>query len=118
MIDRGIKKSIVCSWIEVKNEVYVFFFGDIIYFMCDVIYAELERVIVLVIEVGYVFVIGIVFYDVEDDEKIYMVCSYSERLVIVFGFISIYFGIRFFIIKNIRICEDCYVFIKFVSRVI
>lgn len=117
MTDRGIKKSTACSWIEVKNEVHAFLSGDTTHPMCDAIYAELERVTVLVTEAGYVPATGTVFHDVEDDEKTHMVCSHSERLAIAFGLISTHPGTRLLITKNIRICEDCHVFIKFVSRV-
>ncbi|KNA16553.1 hypothetical protein SOVF_088100 [Spinacia oleracea] len=117
MIDRGIKKSIACSWIEVKNEVHAFLSGDTSHPMCDAIYAELERLTGLVTDAGYAPTTGTVFHDVEDDEKTGMVCSHSERLAIAFGLISSQPGTRLLITKNLRACEDCHVFIKFVSKV-
>lgn len=117
MIDRGIKKSIACSWIEFKNEVHAFLSGDTSHPMCDAIYAELERVTKLVTEAGYVPTIGTVFHDIEDDEKTSMVCSHSERLAIAFGLVSTQPGTRLLVTKNLRACEDCHVFIKFVSKV-
>ncbi|CAO2839910.1 unnamed protein product [Amaranthus hypochondriacus] len=117
MLDKGIKKSVACSWIEVKNEVHAFLSGDTAHPMCDAIYAELERVTGLVAEAGYVPTTGTVFHDVEDDEKTGMVCSHSERLAIAFGLVSTQPGSRLLITKNLRACEDCHVFIKFVSKV-
>ena len=117
MTEKGIKKSIASSWIKVKNEVHAFLSGDTSHPMCDAIYAELERVTGLVNEDGYVPATGTVFHDVEDDEKTGMVCSHSERLAIAFGLISTQPGAKLLITKNIRVCEDCHVFIKFVSTV-
>ncbi|XP_021763466.1 pentatricopeptide repeat-containing protein At3g46790, chloroplastic-like [Chenopodium quinoa] len=117
MIDKGVKKNIACSWIELKNEVHAFLSGDTTHPMCDTIYAELERVTGLVMEAGYAPTTGTVFHDVEDDEKTGMVCSHSERLAIAFGLISTQPGTRLHITKNLRACEDCHIFIKFVSKV-
>ncbi|GAB2228105.1 hypothetical protein Droror1_Dr00009935 [Drosera rotundifolia] len=117
MLDNGIKKSIACSWIEVKSKVHGFLSGDNSHPMSDAIYAELERVTALIIEAGYVPNTETVLHDVEDDEKTHMVCSHSERLAIAFGLISTPSGARLLITKNLRICEDCHVAIKFISKV-
>lgn len=36
--------------------------------------------------------------------------SYSEKLVLVYGMLSIDFDYIIRIMKNFRICEDCYIF--------
>ncbi|OIW09101.1 hypothetical protein TanjilG_16328 [Lupinus angustifolius] len=117
MIDKGIKKNIACSWIEVKNKVYAFLSGDVSHPNSDAIYAELKRLERLMLETGYVPDTGSVFHDVEEDEKTNMVCSHSERLAIAFGLISTLPGTRLLITKNLRICEDCHVAIKFISKI-
>ncbi|MED6140099.1 hypothetical protein PIB30_089928 [Stylosanthes scabra] len=117
MIDKGIKKNMACSWIEVKNKVYAFLSGDVSHPDCDAIYAELKRLERLMREAGYVPDTGSVFHDVEEDEKTNMVCSHSERLAIAFGLISTPSGTRLLITKNLRICEDCHVAIKFISKI-
>ncbi|KAL6334886.1 hypothetical protein AAG906_023691 [Vitis piasezkii] len=117
MTDRRLKKSIACSWIEVKNKVHAFLSGDTSHPLSDEIYAELERVGGLMKEAGYSPSTGSVFHDVEDDEKANMVCSHSERLAIAFGLISTPPGTRLLITKNLRICEDCHVAIKFISKI-
>ncbi|GAU10986.1 hypothetical protein TSUD_112790 [Trifolium subterraneum] len=68
-------------------------------------------------EAGYAPDTGSVFHDVEEDEKTSMVCSHSERLAIAFGLISTSPGTRLLITKNLRICEDCHVAIKFISKI-
>lgn len=117
MIDKGIKKNIACSWIEVKNKVYAFLSGDVSHPDSGAIYAELKRLEGLMHEAGYVPDTGSVFHDVEEDEKTNMVCSHSERLAIAFGLISTTPGTRLLITKNLRICEDCHVAIKFISKI-
>ncbi|KAE9585874.1 putative tetratricopeptide-like helical domain, DYW domain-containing protein [Lupinus albus] len=117
MIEKRIKKNIACSWIEVKNKVYAFLSGDVSHPNSDAIYAELKRLERLMLEAGYVPDTGSVFHDVEEDEKTNMVCSHSERLAIAFGLINTLPGTRLLITKNLRICEDCHVAIKFISRI-
>ncbi|XP_057967515.1 pentatricopeptide repeat-containing protein At4g21065-like [Malania oleifera] len=117
MTDMGLKKCIACSWIEVKNKVHAFLSGDMSHPMSDEIYAELERVGGLMAEAGYVPNTSPVFHDVEDDEKTGMVCSHSEKLAIAFGLISTPPGSRLLVTKNLRVCEDCHVAIKFISKI-
>ncbi|KAF7814255.1 pentatricopeptide repeat-containing protein [Senna tora] len=117
MIEKGIKKSTACSWIEVKNKVHSFLSGDVSHPKTDAIYAELRRLERLMRESGYVPDTGSVFHDVEEDEKSNQVCSHSERLAIAFGLISTLPGTRLLITKNLRICEDCHVAIKFISKI-
>lgn len=117
MIDKGIKKSIACSWIEVKNKIHVFLTGDTSHPNSNAIYAELKRLGGLMTEAGYVPGTGSVFHDVEEDEKANVVCSHSERLAIAFGLISTQPGTRLLITKNLRVCEDCHIAIKFISKI-
>ncbi|KAL2555952.1 Pentatricopeptide repeat-containing protein [Forsythia ovata] len=115
--ERKLKKSIACSWIEVKNKMHAFVSGDISHPMSDEIYAELEELGGLMAKAGYVPNISPVFFDVEDDEKTKMVYSHSERLAIAFGLISTPAGAKLLVTKNLRICEDCHVAVKFISKV-
>ncbi|KAK9152593.1 hypothetical protein Sjap_000073 [Stephania japonica] len=117
MKEKGLKKSIACSWIKVKNKVHGFLVGDLSHYKSEEIYAELDRLGGLMIEAGYVPDIGPVFHDVEDDEKMGMVFSHSERLAIAFGLISTPPGTKLLITKNLRVCDDCHVVIKFISKI-
>ncbi|XP_058101054.1 pentatricopeptide repeat-containing protein CRR2, chloroplastic-like [Magnolia sinica] len=118
MKERGLKKSIACSWIEVKNKVHAFLAGDVSHPQSDGIYAELERLRGLVKEAGYVPDTGPVFHDVDNDEKMNMVWSHSERLAIVFGLINTAPGTRLLVTKNLRVCDDCHTAIKFISKIV
>ncbi|KAE7997463.1 hypothetical protein FH972_002099 [Carpinus fangiana] len=86
--------------------------------MPDACVWELMRLEGRMKEAGYVPGTRSVFHDVEDDEKTNMVCSHSERLAIAFGLISTLPGTRLLITKNLRVCEDCHVTIKFISKII
>ncbi|KAL5997605.1 hypothetical protein ACLOJK_008535 [Asimina triloba] len=118
MTEKGLKKTIACSWIEVKNKVHAFLAGDVSHPQSDSIYAELERLGGLMMEAGYVPDTGPIFHDVEDDEKMNMVSSHSERLAIAFGLINTAPGTRLLITKNLRVCEDCHTAIKFISKIV
>lgn len=115
---RGLKKSIACSWVEVKNKVHGFLVGDVSHPQSDEIYAELDRLGGLMKEAGYVPNTEPVFHDVEDDEKMNMVYGHSERLAIAFGLISTAPGTRLLVTKNLRVCDDCHTAIKFISKIV
>ncbi|KAM7254618.1 hypothetical protein ACFE04_003998 [Oxalis oulophora] len=117
MTDRGLRKETACSWIEVKNRVHAFLSGDTSHPEFANIQNELKVLEGRMREAGYVPSTKSVFHDVEDDEKANMVCFHSERLAIAFGLISTPVKSRLLITKNIKICEDCHVAIKFISQV-
>ncbi|KAL4204934.1 hypothetical protein AMTRI_Chr01g112170 [Amborella trichopoda] len=117
MKEKGLKKSIACSWIEFKGKVHAFLAGDISHPKSDEIYMELETLGGLMKQLGYVVDTGSVFHDVEDDEKSSMVCSHSERLAIGFGLISTGLGSSLLVTKNLSVCNDCHTWIKFVSKI-
>ncbi|KAK4489376.1 hypothetical protein RD792_005185 [Penstemon davidsonii] len=117
MIERKIKKSIGCSWIEVKNKIHAFVCGDTSHPMSDELYEELEKMGEFMAEAGYVPNTSPVFFDVENDEKMEMVNGHSERLAIAFGLISTPPGAKLLVTKNLRVCEDCHVVIKLISKI-
>lgn len=117
MANRGLKKSIGCSWIEVKNQVHAFLVGDVSHPSSDQIYAELVRLEGLMAQAGYVPDTMTVFHDVSDDEKRNIVRTHSERLAIAFGLINTPAKTRLMVTKNLRVCEDCHTVIKFISKI-
>ncbi|KAJ4951347.1 hypothetical protein NE237_028179 [Protea cynaroides] len=117
MKERGLKKSIACSWIEVKSKVHAFLAGDTSHPQSDKIYAEVERLGGLMKAAGYVPDTAPVFHDIEDDEKTTMICRHSEKLAIAFGLLNTPPGTRLVVTKNLRVCDDCHVAIKFISGI-
>ncbi|OIT35198.1 pentatricopeptide repeat-containing protein, chloroplastic [Nicotiana attenuata] len=90
--------------------------GDTSHPMSDEIYAELDSLGARMVQAGYVPNITFVFHNVEDDEMSRMVFSHSERLAIAIGLISTPPGTKLLISKNLRVCEDCHVAIKVISK--
>lgn len=43
---------------------------------------------------------------------------HSERLAIAFSLLSTSVGMEILVIKNLRVCEDCHLFIKLVSKLV
>ncbi|CAH9098068.1 unnamed protein product [Cuscuta europaea] len=117
MTDKGLKKSTACSWIEVKSKVHAFLSGDTSHPLSNEIYEELKSLEARMVQAGYNPNTSAVFHDVDDDEKTRMLSCHSERLAIVFGIISTPPGTNLLITKNLRICEDCHVAIKFISKI-
>ncbi|KAG0499584.1 hypothetical protein HPP92_004275 [Vanilla planifolia] len=118
MTNKGLKKVIACSWIEVRNKTHAFLVGDLSHPQSKAIYMELERLEVLMQRAGYVPNTMSVFHNVGDDEKRNMVRSHSERLAISFGLISTPPETMLMVTKNIRVCEDCHIAIKFISQIV
>uniref|UniRef100_A0A0A9BIT0 DYW domain-containing protein n=1 Tax=Arundo donax TaxID=35708 RepID=A0A0A9BIT0_ARUDO len=118
MTNRGLKKTIACSWIELKGKSHAFLVGDDSHPRSSEIYEELERLEGLMSQAGYVPDTTPVFHNVEDDEKRNMVRGHSERLAIAFGLISTPPGAKLLVTKNLRVCEDCHVVIKLISQIV
>lgn len=66
---------------------------------------------------GYVSQILSVYVDVEEEEKENVFVYYSEKIVIVFMFISMLERLLICVVKNFRVCVDCYLVIKLVFKV-
>lgn len=83
-----------CSWIEVDKKVYIFFCGDVRnYFEKMLILMMLEKIEGLLREVGYSFDCSYVLYDVDEEEKMDNLRLYSERFVVVYGFLKLLEGV-------------------------
>lgn len=116
MKDRRVVKVFGCSSIEVKNVVYEFFLGDGVKFNIYIkFYRVLDEMVKELKFVGYVFDILVVVYaDMSDYEKEVMVRYYSEKFAIVFGVLNIFLGIMVRVVKNLRVCRDCYNVVKLI----
>ncbi|KAF8393417.1 hypothetical protein HHK36_021661 [Tetracentron sinense] len=118
MKSRNIRKSAAYSWIDIDNKVHKFVSDDRTHPQTDKIYEELGRLIKKLQEAGFVPRTNLVLHDVGEEEKFESICYHSEKLALAFGLINKPRGgtpIR--IMKNIRVCGDCHVFMKFVSKI-
>lgn len=118
MKDKAITKKPGQSWIEVKNKVHSFVARDKSHPETKNIYAMLEKLKMQLTEAGYVPDKSFVLHDVEEEQKEDILWHHSERLAIAFGLINIPHGLPILILKNLRMCGDCHIATKFISKIV
>lgn len=113
---RGIKKLPGCSLVEVDGVIREFFAGDNshpellnLYVMLDEIMKRLEKH-------GYERNTGEVLLDLDEEGKEFALSLHSEKLAIAYCFLRTSPGTTIGIVKNLRICSDCHVAIKIISK--
>ncbi|KAK3032378.1 hypothetical protein RJ639_037096, partial [Escallonia herrerae] len=117
MKERGVTKFPGCSWTEVGRKVYSFIVGDMSHPLMDQILAKMQSLYLEIKEIGYVPDTKFVLQDVEEAEKEFRLCGHSEKLALAFGLISTPAGTPLRIIKNLRVCGDCHLATKYISKV-
>ncbi|GAB2298854.1 hypothetical protein Dimus_032933 [Dionaea muscipula] len=122
MIKKGLKKRVGYSTIEVDQKTYLFSTGDKSHPETSEIYRYLDDLMSRISEAGYVAAQESVLHELEEEEREYALRYHSEKLAIAFGLLKgkasedeETAAIR--IMKNLRMCEDCHVAIKFISNV-
>lgn len=112
----GIKKIPGCSSIELDGTIHQFLVGDRSHPQTREIYSFLDEVAIKLKRAGYIPEIRGVLLDVDEEEKETAVTRHSERLAIAFGLVNSTPGTRIRIVKNLRICWDCHVVTKLISK--
>ncbi|XP_039134605.1 pentatricopeptide repeat-containing protein At1g11290, chloroplastic [Dioscorea cayenensis subsp. rotundata] len=115
MEKKGLQKTPGCSFIELRNEVHTFYSGSTNHPQAEKIYARLDKLFDEIKAIGYVPDTESI-HDVEDDVKVQLLNSHSEKLAIAFGLINTKAGATIQIRKNLRVCTDCHNATKFISR--
>ncbi|KAH9306155.1 hypothetical protein KI387_010559, partial [Taxus chinensis] len=118
MNERRVKKEPGCSWIEVKGRVHAFIAEDRSHPQVKEIYDTLDRLAAQMKIAGYIPNTNFVLHDVEEEQKKQVICYHSEKLAVAFGIISTPAEATIRIVKNLRICGDCHVAIKFISKIV
>eukprot|EP01018_Ginkgo_biloba_P022114 Gb_05939 [translate_table: standard] len=113
-----VKKEPGLSWIEVKDRVHSFVVGDRSHPQTEKIYAKLERLTRQMKRAGYVANTNFVLHDVEEETKEHSLAYHSEKLAIAFGLINQHPQAPIRVIKNLRMCGDCHMAIKFISKIV
>lgn len=116
--DRGLKKDRGCTWLEIQNKVFVFGTGEKFFEQYKEVYELLGTISDLMAKEGYVADLRFALHDVEEDEKLDMLCGHSERLAIAFGLLNTKPGSPLQIMKNLRVCGDCHTVTKFISKIV
>ncbi|CAN1281920.1 Pentatricopeptide repeat-containing protein At1g20230 [Linum perenne] len=115
MKSEGLKKNPGCSWIEIKNKVHMLLAGDKSHPQMPEITKKLAEVRMEMQKSGYLPHTDFVLQDVEEHDKEEMLCDHSEKLAVALGLVNTSSGFPLQVIKNLRICGDCHVVIKFIS---
>ncbi|KAL8531139.1 hypothetical protein ACS0TY_007957 [Phlomoides rotata] len=116
LVSRGLQKVSGCSWIEVKRKIYAFKCVDELNPQIELIHALLVKLSKEMMENGYVPVTKEVLYDVDIDEKQRLLLGHSEKLAVAYGLINCSKGETIRITKNLRLCEDCHSFLRYISK--
>lgn len=116
MKGRGVKKEPGQSWIEVKGSVHAFSAGDKLHPLANNIYKAVADLNAWAEELGYVEQSYGRIIDVGQGEEEPIRNVHSEKLAIAFGFLCLSEIIPIRVIKNLRVCNDCHNWIKFVSK--
>ncbi|KAK9271618.1 hypothetical protein L1049_001981 [Liquidambar formosana] len=114
----GLAKPPGFSLVEVKGKVHVFLVGDKEHPQHEKIYEYLEKLLVKLLEVGYVPNMASVLHDVGQEEKEMILRVHSEKLAIAFGIMNTVPGTTIHVIKNLRVCSDCHTAIKLIAKIV
>jgi pentatricopeptide repeat protein len=118
MKDSNVKKEPAMSWVELKDKVHTFIVSDKSHPRARDIYAKLEELGDLMSKAGYVPNADVSLHDVGRSEKELLLSHHSERLAVAFALISTPAGAPIRVKKNLRICIDCHVAFKFISKIV
>lgn len=114
---RDVKKVPGFSYTEVDGVMNKFFTGDKSHGSWREIYRKLDEIRFRIKEYGYVAGTSYVLHDLGEEEKENALCYHSEKLAVAFGLISTSEGASIQVFKNLRICGDCHVVIKLISKI-
>ncbi|PKI79501.1 hypothetical protein CRG98_000132 [Punica granatum] len=117
MINRGLKKQVGYTTVEVGQETYLFSMGDKSHPETGKIYEFLDELMSKCREKGYTPLSDSLMHELEGEERDYALRFHSEKLAIAFGLLKTQGGATIRIVKNLRMCEDCHSAFKFISIV-
>ncbi|KAK9161833.1 hypothetical protein Syun_008174 [Stephania yunnanensis] len=89
MRDRGVTKMPGCSWIQVNKKVYTFVAADKRNIQSEEIYEFLQHISEKMRHAGYSPNTDFVLQDVDQEEKVEVLCSHSEKLAVAFGILNL-----------------------------
>ncbi|KAH0453320.1 hypothetical protein IEQ34_017644 [Dendrobium chrysotoxum] len=118
MNSTNLKKRPACSWIQVKNKVSTFGVADKAHPLAKEVYSKLEWILQLVKEAGYVADTSQSLHDTDEEQKECNLWNHSEKLALAFGLMSVPAGCTITVFKNLRVCGDCHLVYKLLSKVI
>ncbi|CAI8590891.1 unnamed protein product [Vicia faba] len=117
MIEDGVWKTPGYSLVELGNRVFEFTMGDRSHPRSQDVYALLEKITELLKLEGYVPHTANVLADIEEEEKEQALSYHSEKVAIAFMLLNTAPGTPIRVMKNLRVCADCHMAIKLISKV-
>ncbi|GAB2271662.1 hypothetical protein Dimus_006492 [Dionaea muscipula] len=105
------------SWMEANGRVHTFTSEERNHAMTTEIYAKVDEIITLIKKAGYVPETSAALHDMDDEGKQRSLAHHSEKLAVAFGLLTSPLGAPLRIFKNIRVCVDCHVVMKYTSEV-
>lgn len=118
MKELGVRKEPGCSWIEFEDEVHKFLAGDLSHPQSEQLHEYLETLSERMKKEGYVPDTSCVLHNVDEDEKETLLCGHSEKLAMAFGLLNTRPGTTIRIAKNLRVCNDCHLAAKYISKML
>ncbi|KAL5095746.1 hypothetical protein RYX36_000073 [Vicia faba] len=113
---RGLQKIPSYSRIEVKRKIYSLVSVEEYNPQIEELRAFLTTLLTEIKNQGYVPQTNVVIYDLDEEEKEVILLGHSGKLAVAFGLINSSKGETIRITNNLRLCEDCHGFMKFVSK--
>ncbi|KAK6915364.1 Pentatricopeptide repeat [Dillenia turbinata] len=117
MKDTRMKKEPGLSSIEVNGSVHEFTMGDTSHPQYGKINAMLVEMKRKLKEMGYIPNTSAVLLNVDEEEKETALNYHSEKLAMAFGLIHTAPSTPIRVVKNLRICDDCHVVTKLLSKI-
>ncbi|KAF2565818.1 hypothetical protein F2Q68_00026618 [Brassica cretica] len=117
MKEKGVKKEPGQSWIEVRNTIHPFYVGDQKHPLADEIHEYFRDLTRRASEIGYVQDCFSLLNEAQQEAKDPAIFIHSEKLAISYGLLSLPSTMPVNVMKNLRVCNDCHDWIKFVSKV-
>ncbi|WZZ64975.1 pentatricopeptide repeat-containing protein At1g34160 isoform X1 [Brassica napus] len=120
METKQVKKIPGLSYIEAEGTIHKFYNSDKNHQQWRKIYEKIDEIRFKIREDGYVAQTGLVLHDIGEEEKENALCYHSEKLAVAYGLMMVEGGgeetpVR--VIKNLRICGDCHVVFKHISKI-
>ncbi|XP_020236898.1 putative pentatricopeptide repeat-containing protein At3g11460, mitochondrial [Cajanus cajan] len=114
MRERKLRKDPGCSYVEYKGKMNLFYSGDMIHHQSKEIYRMLDELESLVKEIHP----PDEKYEGRNEELLIGAGVHSEKLAIAFALLNTRSGTKITVMKNLRVCVDCHLFIKLVSKIV
>lgn len=117
MVQRGLSQLPGFSRVEVKRKVHKFVSQDKSHPENTEVYEMLYQIGWQLRFEGYSPDTSQVLFDVDEEQKKQLLNGHSQKLAIAFAFIHTDQGTPIRIVKNLRMCNDCHTFTRFVSKI-